>query len=200
MSRRSGSVRSDQHFAMLRKWLEMEGQAERQRIADRRRTRSSEAAERTGETLLDLVIRSHTTGLGGRYLITLAKRRSPDRLPWHRLKAGSPVLMSDHEDLSGDTVAGVVSARYPDAIEVAVDDWPTGDRFRVDLAADEITRKRQRAAIDAAERSSGRFRQLTDILTGDREPDLVFGETMPLRCQRISRLSERGHLSCVVRQ
>lgn len=171
MSRRSGSVRSDQHFAMLRKWLEMEGQAERQRIADRRRTRSSEAAERTGETLLDLVIRSHTTGLGGRYLITLTKRRSPDRLPWHRLKAGSPVLMSDHEDLSGDTVAGVVSARYPDAIEVAVDDWPTGDRFRVDLAADEITRKRQRAAIDAAERSNGRFRQLTDILTGDREPD-----------------------------
>jgi hypothetical protein len=73
----------------------MEGEAERQRLAQRRKIQSSEAAERTGETLLDLVIRNHTTGLGGRYLITLSKRRSPDRLPWHRFKVGSPILLSD---------------------------------------------------------------------------------------------------------
>ena len=59
------------HFARLSTWLEMEGEAEKARLAERRRRRSASAAERTGETLLDLVVRSHTTGLGGRYLLTL---------------------------------------------------------------------------------------------------------------------------------
>ena len=75
---------ADQHFSRMYRWLEMEGEAERERLVQRRKAQSSDTAERTGETLLDLVIRTHTTGLGGRYLITLAKRRSPDRLPWNR--------------------------------------------------------------------------------------------------------------------
>ena len=38
---------------------------------------------------MDLVVRNHATGLGGRYLVTLHKRSSPDRLRWHRFKVGS---------------------------------------------------------------------------------------------------------------
>ncbi|MBL8815744.1 MAG: AAA family ATPase [Planctomyces sp.] len=171
MNRRAGSLQTEQHFNHFRRWLGMEGEAERLRLSERRKTRSSAAAERSGETLLDLVIRSHTTGLGGRYLLTLAKRRSPDRLPWHRFKAGSPVLLSDDSDASGETLQGVVSARAQDSLEVAVDDCPGGDRFRLDLSPDEITRKRQLAALDIAEKSTGRLRQLTEVLTGEREPE-----------------------------
>ena len=64
---------ADKHFANMHRWLEMEGEAERERLAQRLKNQSSDTAERSGETLLDLVIRTHTTGLGGRYLITLAK-------------------------------------------------------------------------------------------------------------------------------
>lgn len=154
----------------MHRWLEMEGEAERERLTQRRKAQSSDTAERTGETLLDLVIRNHTTGLGGRYLITLAKRRSPDRLPWHRFKVGSPVLLSDNSDVDSESLQGVISARSVDSIEVAVDDWPNGDRLRLDLSPDEVTRKRQASALHAARKASGRHAQLRDILLGDREP------------------------------
>jgi ATP-dependent RNA/DNA helicase IGHMBP2 len=166
----SSPLRADQHFSRLRRWLEMEGQAERDRLAERRRTQSSVTAERTGETLLDLVVRSHTTGLGGRYLLTLAKRRSPDRMPWHRFKVGSPIVLSEQGESDGESFTGVVSARHSDSVEVAVDDWPGGDRFRLDLSPDEVTRKRQAAAMQRAEKATGRLAQLRDILLGEREP------------------------------
>lgn len=174
-----GSIRfqKEKHFDNLHRWLDMEGDAERERLAERRRTRSSATAERSGETLLDMVIRNHTTGLGGRYLLTLAKRRSPDRLPWHRFKAGSPVLLSEDGDGDGDSVQGVVSGRRSDTIEVAVDDWPSGDRFRLDLSPDEVTRKRQASALEVAKNASGRLGQLRDIFLGDRDPS--FRENMP---------------------
>jgi ATP-dependent RNA/DNA helicase IGHMBP2 len=170
MTRRLRALQPDQHFSNLYRWLEMEGEAERQRLAQRRKIQSSEAAERTGETLLDLVIRSHTIGLGGRYLVTLAKRRSPDRLPWHRFKVGSPILLSDDNNDSSESLPGVVSARRNDTLEVAIDDWPSGDRFRLDLSPDEVSRKRQCSALQVASSASGRLGHLRDILLGQREP------------------------------
>ena len=154
----------------MHRWLEMEGEAERERLAQRRKAQSSDTAERTGETLLDLVIRTHTTGLGGRYLISLAKRRSPDRLPWNRFKVGSPILLSDNRDEDAESLQGVVSARRVDSLEVAVDDWPSSDRFRLDLSPDEVTRKRQAAALQGAAKATGRHAQLRDLLLGEREP------------------------------
>ncbi|MDA1230239.1 MAG: AAA domain-containing protein [Planctomycetota bacterium] len=161
---------ADQHFANMHRWLGMEGEAERERLAQRRKAQSSDTAERTGETLLDLVIRTHTTGLGGRYLITMAKRRSPDRMPWNRFKVGSPILLSDNRDDDGESLQGVVSACRVDSLEVAVDDWPSGDRFRLDLSPDEVTRKRQAGALQSAAKAKGRFAQLRDLLLGEREP------------------------------
>ncbi len=184
-------LRADQHFASLHRWLAMEGEAERERLAQRRRTQSSATAERTGETLLDLVIRSHSTGLGGRYLITMAKRRSPDRMPWHRFKVGSPVVLSDQSDGDGESCQGVVSARRNDSLEVAVDDWPSGDRFRLDLSPDEVTRKRQASALQVAENASGRLGQLRDLLLGDREP--AFRSSVKLAMPLSERLNESQH-------
>lgn len=148
----------------------MEGEAERERMEQRRKIQSSAQAERSGETLLDLVVRTHTTGLGGRYLLTLQKRKSADRMPWHRFKVGSPVILSSDGNGSGGSFAGVVSARKVDSLEVAIDNWPEGDRLRLDLSPDEVTRKRQLAAMNHAEDAPGRLGQLRDLFLYDREP------------------------------
>ena len=163
-------LRAFEHFSNLRRWLEMEGTAERERLEQRRKIQSSAQAERSGETLLDLVVRSHGSGLGGRYLLTLQKRRSPDRMPWHRFKVGSPVILSPDEDGHSRSLQGVISGRRMDSLEVAVDDWPEAERLRLDLSPDEVTRKRQQAALDTAEKATGRHGQLRDLFLYDREP------------------------------
>ena len=164
------SIRPDVHFASFRRWLEMESEAEQVRLEERRKIRSSAEAERGGETLLDMVIRSHGTGLGGRYLLTLQKRRPADRLPWHRFKVGSPVILSPDTDGSGRSMQGVVSGRRIDSLEIAVDDWPESDRLRIDMSPDEVTRKRQVGAMDTAEKASGELGRLRDMLLYDRPP------------------------------
>jgi len=150
----------------------MESVAEKQQIDERRQRRTKADAEKSGETLLDLAITHHESGLGGRTLLTLVKRNRTLRLPWNRLRVGAPVVLSS-EGAEGESQQGVVSARRRDSIEVSVDDWPEGDRFRLDLAADEITRKRQTAALRAVENAGGRTAQLRDVLLGEREPRLL---------------------------
>ncbi len=133
---------SKKHFAQLRTWIDMESEAERQRMAERRKRRNAADAERRGETLLDLAIIDHDTGLGGRFLVTFAKRNRTLSLPWNRLRVGSPVLLSPDGTDEGDTVKGVVSSKTQQSIQVAFEDWPDGQRFRLDLSADEVTRGR----------------------------------------------------------
>ncbi len=119
---------------------------------------------------MDLAIADHQSGLGGRYLLTLVKRNRTLHLPWNRLRVGSPVVLSLHDDAGADSYQGVVSARNLQSIQVAVQEWPEGDRFRVDLSPDEITRKRQRAALRAAREARGRLGELRGVLLGEREP------------------------------
>ena len=82
-----------EHFERLVRLLELESRAEDQEAVERGRRLSPADAERTGTSLVDLVITDEETGLGGRHLLQLAKRnRSP--LPWTRLGVGSPVVLS----------------------------------------------------------------------------------------------------------
>jgi superfamily I DNA and/or RNA helicase len=150
-------------------WLKLESEAETKQIDERRRRRTKADAEKSGETLLDLVVTHREPGLGGRTLLTLVKRNRTLQLPWNRLRVGVPVVLSP-EDVSGNSRQGVVSARRRDSIEVSVDEWPEGDRFRLDLSADEITRKRQAAALRAVENARGRTGELREVLLGEREP------------------------------
>ena len=180
----------EQHFDRFQQWLDMEGAAERERLEERRKVQSSAQAEKSGDTLLDLVIRSHGTGLGGRYLLTLQKRRSPDRLPWHRFRVGSPVILSGDGSAAGEMrpMQGVVSGRRQDCVEVAVNDWPEADRMRLDLSPDEVTRKRQIAAMDSARQATGRTAQLRDLLLYEREP--TFDERPQKPPEKPSSLNE----------
>lgn len=160
----------DAYFDQLLRWLDLEFEAERLRLVERRKLSRGFDAERTGETIIDLALSDHRTGLGGRYLLNFAKRRSGLSLPWNRLKVGSPVFVSDNDQDDDEGVTGVVSRRTNHTIEVALEQWPAGNRFRIDLSPDETTRRRQRSAINAARRASGRTGKLRDMLLGLFEP------------------------------
>jgi ATP-dependent RNA/DNA helicase IGHMBP2 len=160
----------DEYFDRLLRWLALESDAERARLAQRRALGGGQDAERTGETLVDLVLADHRIGLGGRYLLSYRKRRVDAMLPWNRLKVGSPVIVSSAEDADDEGVAGVVSRRTTHQIEVALDVWPEGDRFRIDLSPDETTRRRQRAAIAQARQLRGAPMRLRERLLGYEPP------------------------------
>lgn len=148
----------------------METEAERERMAQRRMTRSRADAERRGETLLDLVIADHDTGLGGRFLLTFVKRNRTLELPWNRFRVGSPVIISTDDKEPGPSTFGVVSRRTQQSLQVATEEWPEGDNFRLDMSSDEVTRARQLTAMNSVVAARGRLAQLRDCLLGEREP------------------------------
>lgn len=186
MSRRRSrmpSVEIESHFINLVECIAIESKAEVARMAERRKRLGTQNAEKGGETIIDLVILDHRNGLGGRHLIEFCRRNRNRRMPWHKLKVGSPVVVSDFDDDSGASLTGVVSRRKNDSIEVALDRWPDGKTFRLDLTADEVTRQRYLSAIETVRMSKGRLGQMREILTGERKP--TFRETpadpQPLR-------------------
>ncbi|QDU88247.1 ATP-dependent RecD-like DNA helicase [Pirellulimonas nuda] len=159
----------DKYFDQLERWLEMEGEAERQRMAERRLAKRSGDPERSGETLVNLRLADDRPGLGGRHLIDFAKPAS-ERLPMHRLKVGSPVVVSQEDNPHDKGLSGVVSARGSTFLQVALEEWPQGKRFAVDLCPDEKTRLRQLSAMARARLLHGGQRSLRDRLLGLREP------------------------------
>ena len=130
MSRRNKratiTAETEEHFIRMTEWLAMESEAEIERMAERRKARDSAQAEKSGETLLDLVIEESDSGLGGRHLLTLVKRNREQRMPWHRLRVGSPVVMSTYPNEDGDSYQGVVSAKKNNSIQVALSRYPEG--------------------------------------------------------------------------
>lgn len=168
----------------------MEAEAEADRLAERRRLRNSKHAESTGETLLDLVISDSDPGLGGRYLVTFIKRNRELNLPWNRLKVGTPVLISKFKDDSGESWSGVVSRSKRGSLQVSVNEIPDEDTFRIDLAADEITRKRSSDAIKLARNSKGRLGKLRDVLLGDEQPVFPASDKNDSLASNITDLNE----------
>ena len=148
----------------------MEAAAEAQRLAERRRRATTEDAERSGETLLDLVIEDHDSGLGGRFLLTLVKRNRNLGLPWNRLRVGAPVILSEWEDQACDAIPAIVSGRSVRSIQIACTEFPSGDRFRLDLSPDEVTRRRMKAALAETLTARGRLGELRRVMFGERPP------------------------------
>ena len=174
---------SDRYFDLLERWLALESDAERARLARRRQIRSQADVEKTGETLVKLQISDHRTGLAGRYLIDLVKPRG-QRLPMNRLKVGSPVILSDDSDPADEGIAGVVSRRKASLIQVATEHWPESNWLRLDLSPDDTTRRRQLSAMARARIVMGRAGRLRDVLLGKRPlrfkdpPDVDFLTTL----------------------
>ncbi len=168
--RQLSSSETETHFVNMAQWLAMESEAEVARMAERRKQQNTTDAEKSGESILDLVISDHGLGLGGQQLVTFKKRSETDSLPWHRLKVGSPVVVSTFKTDVEKSETGVVSRKNRDSIQVSLGRWPEGNCFRIDLTADEVTRQRQFAAIMTAKDSRGRLGQLRSVLMGERQP------------------------------
>lgn len=155
----------DRYFDQLEKWLAMEGEAERQRIADRRLQKRGGNPERSGETLINLRIHDHRSGLAGRHLIDFGKPAS-EPLPMNRLKVGAPVVLSSEDRSDARGMPGVVSRRTTTTIQVALEEWPDGKGFRLDLSPDERTRLRQLGGMARARTLTGAPARLRDVLLG----------------------------------
>ncbi len=171
----AGNAGNDsEHLQRLIRLIEIEREAEGQRAVELSRRLSPADAERAGHSLVDLVAIDEEAGLGGRYLLKLAKRnRQP--LPWTRLGVGSPVVLTSADDAKIAT-RGVVYERREDVISVALaqlpDDAEEVEHWRLDLSSDEISSQRQRAALERAIRARGdRLAQLRDVLLGQRLPE-----------------------------
>jgi len=165
---------TEDHFVRLARLLELEGRAEAERLLRRGRRLSASESERTGNTLIDLVIADEDAGLGGRYLLQFVKRRrSP--LPWTRLGVGSPVLLSPEAAEASGCTRGVICERNEQFVRVAFaelpDDLAEHETWRLDLARDEIAGQRQRNALERARVARGsRLAELRQVLLGERPP------------------------------
>ena len=163
------------HFERLTRLLELESRTEALEAAERTRLLSAADAERTGTTLVGLVIADEDTGLGGRHLLQLTKRnRAP--LPWTRLGVGSPVVLSPDKTQGADGYRGVVCERHEGFLRVALagmlDDSDEQETWRLDLSTDEIAGQRQRAAMQRARVArTERLAELRDTLLGRRPPE-----------------------------
>lgn len=157
----------EKYFDELAAWLDLEAEAERERLARRRLLRSRADVERSGETLLGMRMIDHTTGLAGRLLLDFAKP-GDESLPPNRLKVGAPAVISNDQDDQDRGVPGVVSRRRHNLVQVATDQWPDGVRFRLDLSPDETTRKRQLAAMGRIRQATGPIAKLRDRMLGAR--------------------------------
>jgi len=160
----------ERYFKVLGEWLLLEAEAERSRLARRRQLRNQRDVERTGETIVNLLLIDHHLGLAGRYLLDFAKP-ADGTLPMNRLKVGTPVVVSDDRNPGDEGVCGVVSRRRTGLIQVATEKWPEGDRFRLDLSPDETTRQRQVAAMERVRTATGRAARIRDVVLGLRELD-----------------------------
>jgi hypothetical protein len=171
----AGSGIAGEHFGRLARLLELESAAEAKEVLERLRDQPTVDAERTGDCLLGLVVVEESSGLGGRCLLTLAKRNRSAALPWNRLEPGSPVLLSPTGGPSADGWRGVVCERGEQTLSVAFNEPPedmSGPTYRLNLSADEASRQRQRAALERVRAATrDRLAELRDILLGAAAPE-----------------------------
>ncbi|MBK7456504.1 MAG: IGHMBP2 family helicase [Anaerolineales bacterium] len=168
---------SEDHFQRLARLLELEAEAEKQETIRSLEKLSPAEAEASGNSLINLVIREEDSGMGGRTLLTFSKRNENLQLPYTRIGNGSPVILSEEGLHTKDAPSwrGIVSRSHKDMIQVAFTQEPEWDSdrptFRLDRSTDEISRQRQRLALETARGAKGtRLSVLRDVLLGKQNP------------------------------
>lgn len=170
-SGRAESRGSDEdHFQRLARLLDLESRAEAAQAAEKLARLSGHEAERSGLCLCDLVIVEESSGLGGRCLLTLAKRNRTLDLPWTRLQSGSPVVLRAEDSAPSAGSRGIVCDRGDRSLRLALDEPPDeaeGAKLRVELSGDETARLRQQAALERARTAQrDRLAELREVLAG----------------------------------
>jgi superfamily I DNA and/or RNA helicase len=171
------------HFQRLAHLLKLESETEAQQTLETIRRLSPAEAENCGDCLAQLVITEESSGLGGRCLLTFAKRNRSLRLPWNRLEPGAPVLLSQESAPRGEGLRGVVCARDEKTLTVALNEPPeetdSRETFRLNLSSDEVSRQRQLAALERARTAHrDRLAELRTVLLG--ETPAAFDPAVPI--------------------
>src|SRR5262245_62106224 len=169
------------HFANLAKLLDLEAAAE-EAEARRRAALGKDAGD--GTTLTALVLRESEFGLGGRLLLSFARKGRTDPLPPNKLGPGSPVVLTQTGVNRRLTFRGVVYDRTWTTIGLAIeppdDDLPDDAAWRIDLSPDEVSRLRQQDALRRAASADGeRLAELRAVLLGEREPAFLWEGEAP---------------------
>ncbi|HEV3116161.1 MAG TPA: AAA domain-containing protein [Gemmataceae bacterium] len=176
-----GPVIESDHFQRLARLLDLEAQAEEEQGRARLERLAPAEAERLGDCLVDLVIADVSSGLGGRWLLTVVKRNRTASLPWTRLQVGAPVLVTPESAQPSPGCRGVVCERNDKVLRVAVAEPPDdaeATTYRVTLSSDEVARQRQRAALERARTATReRLADLRAVLLGETAP--AFGVPAP---------------------
>jgi ATP-dependent RNA/DNA helicase IGHMBP2 len=165
----------DSYFSNLEALLVLEAEAEKEAALREAQRFSSSQSESSGYVLHSLVIREEDAGLGGKVLLTLAKKNQTLKLPWTRLSSGTPVLLV--EESRGNSKKedrgwrGIVTRLQNDSIQIALQDWPETENenpgFRLEKSGDEISRQRILNAMQAAKSArNSRLADLRDVLLG----------------------------------
>ncbi len=164
---------------------------------------SASEAERTGKSLAGMIIADEDSGLGGRLVLTFAKRnRQP--LPWTRLEPGTPVLLS-HEGNDEENWHGVVSDRSETKVSVAFNEPLTDSNaypiWRLDSSGDDAGRQRQQSVLERVRMAHGdRLAELRSILLGQSSPnfaDEVALETLDATLNPTQQAAVRFSLSAL---
>ena len=162
-------------FQKLIRCLELEAAAVAEELVNASRRAPGEQAELGGSTLVGLAIRDETAGFGGRTIVTLGKRDRRLELPWTRLRSGTPIVLSVQQATSQTGWRGIVTSRDRDSIAVVLSDSPETEverpLYRLDMAADDIARQRQRSALRRMEEiDHGRVHRLKQAVLGLEPP------------------------------
>lgn len=173
----------EDHFQRLGRLLELESRAEALQTLEEARRLSPAEAERRGNCLIGLVITEEHAGLGGRVILTLAKRNRLQPLPWNRFQVGTPALLSSEAGEAGTNSRGVVCERGEQFMRLAIQDLPEGlqeeTTYRLDRSSDEVAVRRQREALERARGAArDRLAELRGVLLGEAVP--TFAPELPL--------------------
>jgi superfamily I DNA and/or RNA helicase len=161
-------------FKDLKALLDLETAAEKERFLKILDLQSPQERESSGTCLTALAIDDEYPGLGGRFIVVL-RRASRAALPWTKLDAGDPVILSGKPEGEAWTGRGVVSERQSHAIHVAFED-PIPDLedagpLQIDLSFDESTRRKERQALESTLQAKGnRLAELRDVFLGIKNP------------------------------
>ncbi|PHR98178.1 MAG: IGHMBP2 family helicase [Blastopirellula sp.] len=152
-------------FTQLLSWMELEAKAEEERL--------QESLDQGG-TLRDLVVKDQWSSLGDKVACKLTAKNPQAYLPLHRFRVGSPVVLISQTDKSNST-RGVVSVVRSRALEVVLNDFVEDeDRYTMAASPDEVSRTRQRKALERAACAEGsRLAELREVILGNTPASFV---------------------------
>jgi ATP-dependent RNA/DNA helicase IGHMBP2 len=185
------------HFETLSQLLDLEAKAEEEQFEQRMKRHSSKDLEQRGEGLGSLVLRDEDSAAGDILLLTFSRGDQSQRLPWTRLRNGAPIVVSKDTGASKvePLARGIVSKFRDTTIQIALRDVSeelfehSKERFRIEPAPDDVSMRRQREALTAADSARGnRLAEIRDVLTGKAKPKY---RDAPLKLDYSATLNEK---------